>query len=132
MTDKEKKQVLVFGYGLSIILSVIGIKLFIEKGWTSINIALSVSSIILIVITRFRVRVLEPIYTNWMKVAQRIGNLVTGVLLAIIYYSLFSMIGGLSRILKKDFLNCKIDPEKVSYWEKREQGFDGRNYTKQF
>ena len=94
---------------------------------------LLILAVLIFAITIFKVEYLKPFYKLWMKVAHFIGNIVTAVILSIIFYCIFGLVGIVTRILGKDLLNQKLDRQSKSYWLTREQKvFDKANYTRQF
>jgi len=131
--NKEKKNLLVFGYGLVLILSFFCWRTWHEHGWTWINCALSTGAIFFLIITPVNRPLLKKIYDKWMIVAHGIGNVISSIILALLFYGFFSLVGIVARIMKKDFLDQKIDPDKDSYWIKTESvKFDKETYKKQF
>lgn len=77
--------------------------------------------------------VLKPLQKAWMTLAVILGWIMTRVILSILFYLVFTAIGGISRLLGKQFLDLKIDPSINSYWIKREpKTFNKSGYEKQF
>ncbi len=76
---------------------------------------------------------LKVIYKNWMKVAHVIGNVVTTVILGIIFYVVFAPVGIFLRLRNKDLLDRALDPNAASYWNQRERkAFDPKCCLKQY
>jgi len=133
MMDKEKKNLIVFGYGLAVILGFVSFKIWHDQGWVAAHIVLFACILILVTITMLRYRLLKPLYTQWMKVAHLIGNIVTGLVLSILFYCVFGVVGIILRLLKKDLLDQRMNYALDSYWIKKEQiDFDQSHYTRQF
>lgn len=131
--DKQKKQLLIFGYGCTIIFSFFGIRWVLESGWNFGNALLLIMAAALFLISFFRVESVKPIYTVWMKIAFFIGTTVTATILSVVFYLIFGFVGVLLRILKKDLLDRDINPAINSYWGKKESPpFDKKRYTQQF
>ena len=132
-TTPTKKQLLVFGCGLSVILSFICYRLFVKHGWGISNWILISAAIGFLFITVVNCQWLKPVYTRWMWAAQKIGYVTTTVIMIALFCSVFIPVGILLRILKKDLLNRSINPSAVSYWNIRKQGaVDSKQYTQQF
>lgn len=75
----------------------------------------------------------RPVHWFLTKVARALGWFNTRLILIVMFYALFTPIGLLLRILGKDLLNRKIDPDAPSYWIAREEEeFDPTRYEKQF
>ena len=133
MEKVEKKKLFVFGYGLALICLVIGLRkgmLYHFPAWT---VFLLVLASIFAILTLIKVELLIPLYDNWMKVARVIGHIVSSLILIVLFYCVFGIIGLILKILGKDFLDQKIDLHKTSYWiPKENKKFDKGSYTKQF
>ena len=125
MENPHTKNLLVFGYGLSLILLFFGMR----RG----NVILVLLGVTMAMLTLWKIRSVEMIYVRWMKVAHVIGAVVTSVLLCVIYYAVFGIAGIILRIFKKDLLDRPFEPEKSTYWQKRQaEPFDKKRYTQQF
>lgn len=180
--EKEKRHLLVFGYGLSLIIPfligvhslhlepglgsflkvvlgfiilmviiekistlpskinlwILGVQAFlffykIKYGGSIISlIFLAIASAVL-VISVCRVELLKPLYNKWMTVAHFIGSIITGLILSVMFYGVFGLVGIVLRLLKKDLLNQSLDENADSYWVKREEvSFDKNDYEKQY
>lgn len=77
--------------------------------------------------------VLKPLQKAWMTLAVLMGWLMTRVILGILFYFVFTAIGGIPRLFGKQFLDLKIDNSQKSYWSYRKyEPFNKRNYERQF
>lgn len=75
---------------------------------------------------------IKPIFRTWMIFAVAFGKFQTRLLLRIIFYFVITPIGLTLRIIGKDPLDKKLEPEADTYWKKREPMQDAERYTKQF
>ena len=133
MMDKEKKQLVFFGYGLCAILSFIGIRLWLRHGWILGDSVLIIAIASLLIITRCKVELLKTLYVNWMKVAHVIGSVVTAIILSCIFYLIFGFVGIFLRIIRRDLLNRQLEHTSQSYWIKRNPSlFEKNRYKQQF
>lgn len=130
--NKERKNLLVFGYGLAAILTVWSVLFWRKHPDAAWPWALIVLALLLAVVTRWRLEYLKPIYKNWMRVAHIIGQVFAAVLLTVIFYLVFAPTGIILRVLKKDLLDRTLEPQAKSYWKKREADTDRARYTKQY
>jgi len=131
--DKEKRDLLVFGYGLSLILIFIAWRLMKHHGPTTANFLLILVSTFILVITVFRLPVLKTLYKYWMKGAHFIGNIITGIILSFLFYFVFTSFAIVIKILRKDLLDEKLQPERDSYWIKRKrENFYKEHFRQQF
>ncbi len=131
--DKKLKNLLVFGYGLCVILGFFSWKTYRTHGWTFSHFIFFALIAFFLYITNFHRDLLEIIYNRWMKVAGVIGYIVNTLLLSVIFYVVFGIVGIILRILRKDLLSLKLDRKAKSYWIKRDdKKIDMSGYTKQF
>ncbi|UCD63457.1 MAG: hypothetical protein JSW34_12020 [Candidatus Zixiibacteriota bacterium] len=77
--------------------------------------------------------ILKPIHKAWMTLAILLGWLVTRIVLTILFYVGFTLVALLARLLRKRFLNTRIDPGATSYWViKKQVIIEKGDYEKQF
>jgi len=65
-------------------------------------------------------KILSPLSYTWIKLGIIIGNFISPIVMAIIFYLLISPFGIVMRIFGKDLLMKKYS-KKSSYWIKREK-----------
>lgn len=131
--DQERKKLLVFGYGLAVICAFVGIRLWVKHGPGPVQIIWLAAGLLFFVFSLFKVEWIKPFYRWWMQAAGVIGHCVTVGILCIIYYSLFSSVGLILRLLRKDLLDERLQPNRSSYWKKREEGeFNRERLKRQF
>ena len=131
--NREKKQLVVFGYGLAVIFGLIAFHLWRHHGWHAAHVILFLCIVGLIVITGVRYPLLKPVYRQWMRVAHLIGSVITGIILSILFYLIFGVAGIVLRIIRKDLLDQRMDRGIGSYWiDRPETVFEKRDYTRQF
>ena len=131
--NQEKKNLLVFGYGFSLIFFFVGIRLWLKHGFgIDRAVWLGLGGLWLIV-TIANYKWLRPAYQQWMKITGWIGTIVSAVILAVLFYGVFSPVGIILRLMGKDLLNQRIEREKATYWAAREPDQRGvERYRQQF
>ena len=72
------------------------------------------------------------IYVGWMVLAFPIGWTVSQVMLAIMFFGLFTPIGLVFRLIGRDPLQRTRPSGRESYWEPKPTPADLRRYFKQF
>lgn len=77
-------------------------------------------------------RLIRPIYLAWMVAVFPIGWVVSHVILAAIYYFVFTPIGLVMRLFGRDAMQRKFEPDRASYWIPRPQEESTRRYFRQF
>ena len=73
-----------------------------------------------------------PVYLLWMGLSFPIGWTVSHVLLGVTYFGLFTMVGGIFRLMGRDALARRLDRNASTYWVKRPPPVDAGRYFKQF
>jgi hypothetical protein len=64
--------------------------------------------------------VLSPLNKAWMKLGLLLSKIVTPVVMGLIFYTTVTPIGLIMRLLRKDLLRIKRDPETDTYWIQRD------------
>jgi hypothetical protein len=62
---------------------------------------------------------LKPILAPFEFVGKRVAILINVILLTFVYFTAFALTAILAKIVRKHFLEQKIDENKKSYWSKR-------------
>jgi hypothetical protein len=65
--------------------------------------------------------VLKPFYIIWMRFAYIVSWINTRIILCVIFYVIFTPIGLIMRLLRRDLLERAVDRKRVSYWIEREK-----------
>jgi uncharacterized membrane protein YraQ (UPF0718 family) len=131
--QQEKKNLLVFGYGVGILLTIFSNHWAKHHGWGTINWVFLVIAFGLVIVTFLNYLAIKPFYKQWMKVAHAIGTVITTLILTVLYYCVFGIAGIMLRLLRKDLLDRRLDPKASTYWIARPQkSFDQVSYTKQY
>ena len=130
--EKEQKNLLVYGYGMTVILTVISLLQIFRHQRIVLGLALDVLAVFFLVITVLGRPLLKTIYTYWMKAAHVIGGIVNAVVLIIIYYVMFGVVGIIFKLMGKDLLQERWDPSAASYWIKQDQPRDPQHLKRQF
>jgi hypothetical protein len=76
---------------------------------------------------------LRPIYVVWMLLARLLAFVNTHILLALVFYTMFLLIGVVMRLLRYDPLDRQLDSKRQSYWDRRADTLLARDhYERQF
>jgi len=131
--DKEKKNLLVFGYGLGAIAAVFGIAGFLKHGAQPVQGVFLLCCIIFTSVTALNWQALRPGYKGWMKVAHVIGTVVTTVVLATVFFAVFTPVAAALKVMGRDHLGRKADRTAKSYWRRRPAAeWEKQRYLQQF
>ena len=63
---------------------------------------------------------LRPVNGLWLKFGNLLHSITNPVILGVMFYLLITPIGLIMRLMGKDLLGLKPDPDTTSYWIKRE------------
>lgn len=89
---------------------------------------------LLLIVTGLSIPViLKPLQKVWMTFAVVMGWIMARVILTLLFYLVFTVIGLAARMFGKDFLSLKRRGNEASYWNKRESGaYDPKRSEMQF
>jgi hypothetical protein len=77
-------------------------------------------------------RLVRPVYLFWMGIAFPLGWIVSHILLAILYYGVFTAVGLLLRVRGRDSLHRRRNSGVDSYWSLRAGERKTEDYFRQF
>jgi len=76
---------------------------------------------------------LRPVYWVWLKIAAGLAWFNTRLIMFLIFYLVFTPVGLVLRLLRKDLIKQRWDKEAESYWIRRpETPFDPKRYENQY
>ena len=130
---KERKNLLVFGYGWALILTVIALRWWMKHGLSASKIVLLTIALAFLLASVCRVELLKPVYKIWMAVGHKVSFVFSTIILGVLFYTVFFSMGLIVRLLRKDLLNQTIQPESNSYWLSRKvSSIDQEGFKRQF
>jgi hypothetical protein len=128
--NPDKRRLRNFGVTMGIVFLVIFSLFFFRQKHTGAMYNLVVSCVFFImglVLPIF----LKPLYLVWMRFAFILGWVNTRIILAIIFYLIFTPVGLAMRLFRIDLLETK--KKKGTYWKKKEKvDFNLLNYERRF
>jgi hypothetical protein len=77
-------------------------------------------------------RLIRPIYVGWMVAAFPIGWVVSHVILALIFFGLFTPLAALFRLMGRDALHRQPHPELDSYFVPKTTPAETASYLRQY
>jgi hypothetical protein len=80
----------------------------------------------------WRPRLVRPIYVGWMVLAFPIGWTVSHLILAAVFYLVFTPVALVFRLKGRDALQLRRPAEKESYWSPKPPANHPRRYYQQF
>jgi hypothetical protein len=72
-----------------------------------------------------------PLWMAWMKLFTPVGWLVSHALLALIYFGLVTPMALVMRLVRRDRLALRRDPQAASFWSEHEPAGDVARYFRQ-
>jgi predicted membrane channel-forming protein YqfA (hemolysin III family) len=129
--DSSKKELRKFGITVGIALGIIAMALFrLHRG--SFRYAL-IAGLVLLILGVAAPIVLRPIQRPWMAFSIVMGFVMTNLLTGLFFFLMVTPIGLIMRLAKKDILELRLDPNRESYWTRRDNADpDIASYEKQF
>ena len=108
-----------FGIVFFIVFLIIGLYPLINQD--GIRIWAIIVSLIFLILGLINSNLLTPLNKLWIKFGILLGNIVSPLVLGIIFFLVVLPTGLLMRILKKNFLGLKFDKNLKSYWINKEK-----------
>lgn len=102
------------------------------KGHATAAIVFGVLALTLGPIGLIRPAWVRPIFVGWMVLAFPIGWTVSRLILALMFYGLFTPVALIFRLLGRDSLNRRRRPDLDTYWTPKPPSAGPRSYFKQF
>jgi len=127
-----EKQLNVFVFGLTLILFLFSWRAK-KADHNEASLLLLLAATLLLIAYSTKKDFVVKFYQIWMKCASVIGIVVTGILMIAIFYLVFTPVGLLLRLIRKDPLNLQMNTKQKSYWiDKPEKSFNKSDYERQF
>jgi hypothetical protein len=77
-------------------------------------------------------RSVRPVFVGWMVAAFPLGWLVSRVLIAALYFTVFTPISLVFRLTGRDALALRRNLDRTTYWTPRPTTIDPRRYLREF
>ncbi len=120
-----------FGLTMGVAFAIFG-GLFFWRGHTVAPYLFIVAAAFLL-LAALAPKALKPVQRVWMTLATVLGWVMTRVLLSIVFFIGVTPIALIARVVGKRFLDLGFEPDRESYWEKREPQTRGmERYESQF
>ena len=108
-----------FGVVFFIVFLIIGIYPILNKA--EIRIWLIVVAIIFLILGLLNSNLLKPLNKFWIKFGILLGNVISPIILGVIFFLVVLPTGLLMRIFKKNYLGLKYEKNLKTYWIKKEK-----------
>ncbi|MBR57238.1 MAG: hypothetical protein CMH54_04185 [Myxococcales bacterium] len=98
--------------------------------WTDLRLVLLGCAGVFLLFALVRPQLLARPARAWLAFGEVLGSIVTGILLTVFFFSLFTAVSLLRRLFDKDSMGLKWERKKDSYWRKRGSDNRGRERYK--
>jgi hypothetical protein len=105
---------------------------WLARGRPAVAVALGVAALAVGLTGLARPSAVRPVFVGWMVLAFPVGWLVSRLLLAALYYTVFTPIGLLFRLLGRDALELRRRPDRPTYWSPRPEAVDPLRYLREY
>ena len=75
---------------------------------------------VIAIVTLTRAEWLAPLKHAWMKLGDLLGKIVSPVVMAVIYFVIFTPVGYFMRLSGRDALSLRLDKTLPTYWVRRD------------
>lgn len=128
-----KRDLRVFGFGLAVFCAVIAWLCYQSDGeFELVESALTGAAVLAVGLSLLAPQSLRPVYCVFMALAFPIGWVVSHVLLAVVFYAVFTPVGLCMRLFGRDPMHRRFDPNAESYWVPRRGEKSRNDYFRQF
>tara|TARA_B110000008_G_scaffold273591_1_gene308124 strand:+ start:410 stop:826 length:417 start_codon:yes stop_codon:yes gene_type:complete len=120
-----------FGFFFATIFFISGLYFF-YKDEKIISVLLIANSLIFIVVTLFKDDLLAPLNKLWMRLGILLGKIISPIVLAILFFFMFTPVAIGMRIFRRDELMLKRS-DTDSFWKLRDQdSLNNKSFNQQF
>jgi ABC-type uncharacterized transport system permease subunit len=130
--NPSRRELLVFGGLLALFVAFVGLMFRFKFGAPAGARVVWIAGAALVALYFAVPPLRRPLYVGWLYAAYPIGFVVSHVILAAIYYLVFTPVGLLLRALGKDPMQRAFDRQAKSYWVEHDPHTDTRRYLRQF
>jgi hypothetical protein len=79
-----------------------------------------------------RPRAIKPIFVGWMALVYPINWIISHFIMALLFYGLFTPVALIFRLIGRDALALKSQPNAATYWHPKGKALDKSQYLRQF
>jgi hypothetical protein len=105
---------------------------YFAKGRPTLGLILALLAVTIGPLGLIQPKAIKPIFVGWMVLAFPIGWTISTVMLAVLFYGVFTPLGLFFRLRGRDLLILKPRPDKASYWTPKPVVTDMKRYLREF
>lgn len=120
--DASRPRLVSFGRVVGGALAALAVLVAWRRGWSldGTVLGLATAGVLLAAVGSAIPAALKPLYRVWMALAIVLGHVMTRVLLTGVFLLVVTPVGLALRLLGKDPLERRPDPDATSYWKERD------------
>jgi hypothetical protein len=126
-SDRQLRQ-----FGVVALVALPALAWFWSGGRPTVVLPLAAAGLASAALGLFRPRALRPIFVLLSLLALPVGLVVSELTMALLFYGVFLPIGMVFRLLGRDSLQRKFEPEATTYWQPKRQPADTADYFRQW
>lgn len=131
--DPNRKDIRSFGLAGFVILTAVSLVLFFVKGFSfEVCLVIFLSGLVIFLTSIISFKLGRLIYLGLTLVTFPIGLFISFLLMSIFYFGLITPVGVFFRLIGRDALSRKFEPDVTSYWIDRKKITDIKRYFHQF
>jgi hypothetical protein len=115
-----------------VFFTALGLWCGLRHGQQELGIALVVLAVTIGPLGVWRPEFIKPIYTGWMAAVFPIGWLMSNVLLGVVYLVVVTPIALVFRLMKRDVLQRRSQPQQDTYWRAKPMPDTMGRYLRQY
>ena len=131
-SDPSRRELNWFGLLMALFFAIVGAILLWQFDAQATAFVLWIVAAALTILYYVIPPIRRPMYLAWMYAAFPLGWVISHVLMAVIYYLVFTPTGLIMRIVGYDPMHRKFDPDAPTYWVEHKPGGDPERYFRQF
>ncbi len=114
------------------IMGLVAAPLMLYRGYTSVAIAFWAAAILLRLVSLVKIAWVKPAFIGLSVITWPIGWVISHTALAIVYYGVFTPMALFFRLIGRDAMDRKFDPNAKTYWEPYNPNQGPARYLRQF
>jgi hypothetical protein len=129
-SDKQLRE---FGEISLCMLNVIGLLLLWKAGLpVKAFVILCLCGTVIFLLSRISVKLVRPVYIGLIALTFPIGWVISHTVMALFYFGIIGGIGLVFKLIRRDPLQRRYDPQAASYWIPYSRKADLKHYFHQF
>ncbi|MCP5142322.1 MAG: hypothetical protein H6926_06810 [Chromatiales bacterium] len=109
-----------FGLLFTIVFSAVGTWRYLRDDEWSYYLWFGIAAVFL-VLGLANAGILTPLNRLWMRFGLLLGMIVSPIVLGVIYFVMIAPIGLFMKLIKRDAMKRKLEPDAQTYWEFRDE-----------